>query len=939
MPTPVRTLTSLGTFVAVSILCALAWNVPAAKARDTAKSAEYFEDAVGHAEAGEFRAAIVQLKNALQNDPDNVKARLLLGQLYIRVGNGASSEKELRTARKLGAADTDVIVDLGRAYLLQNKNEEILNEVLPGERGPEVESAIMVLRGNAHLRLEDVDQAADSFGAAIELSPENALAKLGMANVWRTRGKLEDAEASVDEALSLAPESSQGLLMKGELRRLSRDPEGALASFEKAIELQPEDIRARLGRAAVLLDLRRDDDARAELSRVDEKVPDFPMTLYLSAVLQAKERDYAGAQATLQKAGKALSNHLPSIFLLGSVHYAQGQFEQAVTNLQRFVDAVPRHVAARKLLGASLIRKNQPDVAVEILEPVIEAAPDDPQLLGLMGNALMRSRQFSEATAYFEKAAAASPESIPVQTQLALSQLATGAAGEAVSNLEAALDADPEATRPGILLALTHLRGGDFDGAIAAADLLTARLADNPLPYNLKGAAYLGKGDNEAARKTFEEALRIQPDYFPAEMNLAQMDIRAGDTDGAKRRFLGIVERDTAHVGAMMALADLARRNQDVDGAIDWLEKARAANTQAALPRLRLIDVYIATRKPEKALIAAHELEQLAPRSPEALDALGRARMANGEPDQAVRTYLRLVDVAPSSTQARLRLAQAQAAANDADGARASLRKAIEIDPESVPAISALTEVEARSGRSEEALRVADGLRRKRPDSPVGHMLVGDVMMAEKKFAEAAASYETAFSKQQNGALALRLYRARWSADDRTRALDDLAAWVEGNADDRAARLVLAGGLLNTKRYDESMALYEALLDEVPDNAVILNNLAWLYQQKGDPRAVEMAERAHEVAPESPRIMDTLGWILVQSDDAARGVGLLEQARDKLPLEPDVLYHYAVGLHRVGRSDEAAKYLRNLVNFYGDFASVDDARALLDEIGQGGSKN
>jgi len=89
--------------------------------------------------------------------------------------------------------------------------------------------------------------------------------------------------------------------------------------------------------------------------------------------------------------------------------------------------------------------------------------------------------------------------------------------------------------------------------------------------------------------------------------------------------------------------------------------------------------------------------------------------------------------------------------------------------------------------------------------------------------------------------------------------------------------------------------------------------------------------------------MDTLGWILVQRGDTARGVDLLEKARDKLPLEPDVLYHYAVGLHRAGRSDEAAKYLRNLVNFYGDFSAIDDAKALLDEIGGaekgGNSKN
>ena len=138
---------------------------------------------------------------------------------------------------------------------------------------------------------------------------------------------------------------------------------------------------------------------------------------------------------------------------------------------------------------------------------------------------------------------------------------------------------------------------------------------------------------------------------------------------------------------------------------------------------------------------------------------------------------------------------------------RQSLRRAIEIDPEHVPAVTALTQVEARTGRPEEALRVAESLRKKVPDSPVGHMLVGDVLMTEKMYAEATAAYETAISLSQSGALALRLYRARWGGGDRDAALDGLAAWVAENKDDRASRLVLAGGLLNTKRYDEATKL------------------------------------------------------------------------------------------------------------------------------------
>ena len=42
-----------------------------------------------------------------------------------------------------------------------------------------------------------------------------------------------------------------------------------------------------------------------------------------------------------------------------------------------------------------------------------------------------------------------------------------------------------------------------------------------------------------------------------------------------------------------------------------------------------------------------------------------------------------------------------------------------------------------------------------------------------------------------------------------------------------------------------------------------LNNLATAYQQEKNPLALEYAEKAYKLAPDSPAVLDTLGWILV----------------------------------------------------------------------------
>src|SRR3546814_7859923 len=62
----------------------------------------------------------------------------------------------------------------------------------------------------------------------------------------------------------------------------------------------------------------------------------------------------------------------------------------------------------------------------------------------------------------------------------------------------------------------------------------------------------------------------------------------------------------------------------------------------------------------------------------------------------------------------------------------------------------------------------------------------------------------------------------------------------------------------------------------------VLNNLAWLKNELGEPNALDYARRAHDLAPDSPEIADTLGWMLVQSKDTAEeGLALLREARSE----------------------------------------------------------
>src|SRR5207244_7864265 len=85
---------------------------------------------------------------------------------------------------------------------------------------------------------------------------------------------------------------------------------------------------------------------------------------------------------------------------------------------------------------------------------------------------------------------------------------------------------------------------------------------------------------------------------------------------------------------------------------------------------------------------------------------------------------------------------------------------------------------------------------------------------------------------------------------------------------------------------------YETLLARGSSEPVVLNNLAALYEQVGDSRAIATARRAYEISSSSADIADTYGWLLVQSGQRKAGLKVLEPAAASADAKNDVKLHY-----------------------------------------------
>jgi predicted Zn-dependent protease len=117
-----------------------------------------------------------------------------------------------------------------------------------------------------------------------------------------------------------------------------------------------------------------------------------------------------------------------------------------------------------------------------------------------------------------------------------------------------------------------------------------------------------------------------------------------------------------------------------------------------------------------------------------------------------------------------------------------------------------------------------------------------------------------------------------------------------------------------------------------PDNIVVLNNLAWAYQQVKDKRALETAERAYKLKPDNPAVADTLGWLLVETGQTARGIDLLQAAVQAAPQAKSIRFHLALARYKAGDVAKASNELERVLLDGGEFPEKAQAVKLLKQL-------
>ena len=921
-PTPFKSRFALVALATALLLAGCGGNKPEAM---VASARDYLAK-------NDTKAAIIQLKNALKENPEIAEARFLLGQTLLRNGDGVGAETELRKALALKHPPDVVIPLLGGAMLLQGQYKKLTDEFAATTLGdPKAQAELKIALVRAYGAQGKSNDAQGALTAALAADPNNLAAQLFQAREKAAKRDFDGALAMVDSILAGGSANEEAHRLKGDILAYGkRDFVGSMASYRKSVEVKPTFVE---GHSAILMQLlseRKLDEAAKQMEAMRKVAPGKSSTLYFDTVLAYQKRDIKAAKERSQQLMRVSSGNPLALQLAGAIELEANSLIQAESYLAKSLQLAPEARLTRRMLTSVYMRSGQSAKALATAQPFVKEGDKlDATLNALMGEVFLQSGDPKRAEEYFARSAKQDPKNERTRTAVALTQLAGGRSEAGLAELQEISGSETGSTATMALIS-AHLRRGEFDKALKAIEVLEKKQPGKPLAYNLRGRTLLAKKDMAGARKSFERSVEIDPTYFASVASLAAMDMAEKKPEEARKRFEAVLVKDPKNSPALLAIAEMrARAGGPKDEVAELISRAITANPTDKGPRLLLVEFHLRNRDYKLALSAAQNAVAAIPDSPELQDVLGQALQATGDTNQALAAFNKLAGMQPGSPLPHMRMAGAHIAANNKKAASDSLRKALIIQPDNLDVQVRLIALAVDDKNYPEALRIARDVQKQVPKQPAGYLMEGDIAASQKNWTGAAEAYRTGLKSVPAPILATKAHAALMTADKRDEADKFAATWLKEKPTDAVFRMHLGDVASTRKDYAEAEKQYTAVLREQPRNAVVMNNLAWVIGKLNRDGAIPMAQKALELAPNQPAFMDTLAGLYSDKGDYAKALEWQTKAIEKAPDQSLYKLNLAKIHIKGGKKDLARKELDALVNLGDKFKGQAEVASLL----------
>ncbi|SDL60965.1 Tetratricopeptide repeat-containing protein [Modicisalibacter muralis] len=563
-----------------------------------------------------------------------------------------------------------------------------------------------------------------------------------------------------------------------------------------------------------------------------------------------------------------------------------------------------------------------------------------------------------------------------VTTALAAALLA-GCQGLPSGSTPEILD-DPMASAPPITqgldaqglstLLIAELAGqrGDFERA-ANGYLRAAERYESPALAERATLAARYADDPALLLRAAERWRQLAPDAEAPARLLAGLALQRGDWQASLEQRLALAARNGQ--GDLVAFAETAiEQGAPLPPLIARLRQYLDDDTGPGEPAEAILALALLEAANDESRRAEARLAALAETHPE-LPALwlARARIALQDErlNDARNAAQRGLTLAPNDSRFILLLAQAQLRSGDIESAEAHLDTLIERHPEAPSLRLALARLYLEEGYNAPARRLLLPLIDSEPAPTLAYLLLGTIAADQGNVDNALLYYRQVPPGDGFIESRLRAARALVEADRLLDARDflhierlrhpemasELIAMEIGLLDEQDLESA-AMALLNRQirqnpddtqlRFMRAMRLYDMgnlagmerdlrhIIEREPDNAMALNALGYTLADRTEryQEALELIQRAHRLEPESPAILDSLGWVYHKLGDDRRALPYLRKAYASQQ-DQEIAAHLAEVLWRLERRDEARALIAEAIARFDERPLIDD---LLERI-------
>jgi len=834
----------------------------------------YIQQAQSYLQTSQFKPAISAATDAIKADPTQIEGYIALAKVNEKLGRPQQNIDLLEAYQ--GTPNSEYYFTLLNAYQKSGKlvsSQQLIDDNLALlQKQPQ---RFEYAKAQQLLFKKELTPAKKAFEALLDAADYKVDSMLALAKIAATNDDMDDAMSMLDNILAIDDQNTEALFLKSAIYLNQNDLENTEKLLTQALSSLPttdifttQRIQIIQSLSNVLTQQGRSAEAMIYSRILAEEFPAAePITIqYNRAVELFENQQFSAAKEVLLEILDNAPQYKKASTLLGLIYYKEGDPQNAEKYLADIVDPEVSPLKLTELYIATQLQQNKPDNVLPLLKYIPEENRNADTWV-LYGNAALQEKNFTDAKMALDKAYALDPTSIKVilLENFYYNSLPEPQPEIALQALSKALSADPDNAMIQNLYLRQLLRLGQKEQADNYVETLRKGENNANETQLIIANYYIYQQKTDAAKQIIETLLSSDSNNLQALYTLTKIENLNKDWAASLNTYKKIIalspEDINAYKGLMISLVQLKR---DPLTPNEYLPK----NYQASVLALTLASF---TLQQNKLDLAAQYIETAENELPSKYQGALAELTLQIELKKAIRAY----------SQA------------DYPESRKILMAAIQTAPEDTRLLSLLVHIEIASGQYDEAQKITEQIQTILPDSSLSTLLTAEAFVAKGERQQAITVLDTYWTTNKDDKVAEQLY-IQLLRSNVEQASTFLEQWVKDLPNSLTALRYQAIELQGEEKIEDALKNYEKILAKNPNDVITLNNAAWLYSQDKNPRALTLAKRAYQLAPNNGAIADTYGWILFNNGNKAQGKILIEQAIKLIPNEPSIKEHFDI---------------------------------------------